>query len=177
MAVARSSSRGWTRSSPRAGSPRVSAYPRSWQPPQRMPTSFSCRSGLRPGATERSTSRSSNASRRRSEKSSRRHTFVAVIYRSTVPPGTVDGRLRPVLERASGRHADRDFGVAMAPEFLREGSGVEDFFDPPFTIAGVRDDRSLEVVDPCSQGSCDPSMGFRSRPPSRSSTPATRSTR
>ena len=72
--------------------------------------------------------------------------FVAVVYRSTVPPGTVDGQLRPVLERESSLRADDDFGVAMAPEFLREGSGVADFFEPPFIVAGVRDERTLKVV-------------------------------
>ncbi len=72
--------------------------------------------------------------------------FVVVVYRSTMPPGTVDGRLRPVLEQVSGGRTDVDFGVAMVPEFLREGSGVADFFDPPFTIAGVREERTLDVV-------------------------------
>jgi GDP-mannose 6-dehydrogenase len=72
--------------------------------------------------------------------------FVAVVYRSTVPPGTVDRQLRPVLERESSRQADHDFGVAMAPEFLREGSGVADFFEPPFIVAGVREERTLGVV-------------------------------
>jgi GDP-mannose 6-dehydrogenase len=75
-----------------------------------------------------------------------RSDFVAVVYRSTAPPGTVNDRLVPVLERTSGRRVDEDFGVAMVPEFLREGSGVEDFFDPPFTVAGVREERTLEVV-------------------------------
>ena len=72
--------------------------------------------------------------------------FIAVVYRSTVPPGTVDGQMRPVLERESSLRADDDFGVAMAPEFLREGSGVEDFFEPPFIVAGVRDKRTLAIV-------------------------------
>ena len=54
--------------------------------------------------------------------------------------------MRPILERVSGRRADKDFGVGMVPEFLREGSGVDDFFAPPFTVAGVRDDRTLELV-------------------------------
>jgi GDP-mannose 6-dehydrogenase len=75
-----------------------------------------------------------------------RRSFLAVVYRSTVPPGTVDGRLRPLIERVSGRQAGEDFGVAMVPEFLREGSGVADFFAPPFTVAGVRDDRTLGLV-------------------------------
>jgi GDP-mannose 6-dehydrogenase len=72
--------------------------------------------------------------------------FVAVVFRSTVPPGTVDGQLRPVLERESSLRADDDFGVAMTPEFLREGSGVADFFEPPFIVAGVRDERTLGIV-------------------------------
>jgi GDP-mannose 6-dehydrogenase len=75
-----------------------------------------------------------------------RSSFLPIVYRSTVPPGTVDGRLRPILERVSGRRTDEDFGVGMVPEFLREGSGVDDFFSPPFTVAGVRDDRTLALV-------------------------------
>jgi GDP-mannose 6-dehydrogenase len=72
--------------------------------------------------------------------------FVVVVYRSTVPPGTVTGRLRPLLEAESGRRTDDDFGLAMAPEFLREGSGVADFFDPPFVVAGVREARTLAFI-------------------------------
>jgi GDP-mannose 6-dehydrogenase len=72
--------------------------------------------------------------------------FIVVVYRSTMPPGTVDTRLRPILERESGRRADVGFGLAMTPEFLREGSGVADFFDPPFVVAGVRDARTLAFV-------------------------------
>jgi GDP-mannose 6-dehydrogenase len=75
-----------------------------------------------------------------------RSSFLAILYRSTVPPGTVDGRLRPILEEVSGQRADDRFGVGMVPEFLREGSSVADFFDPPFTAAGVRDDRTLGLV-------------------------------
>ena len=75
-----------------------------------------------------------------------RSSFLAIVYRSTVPPGTVDGRMRPILERVSGRRAGDDFGVGMVPEFLREGSSVDDFFSPPFTVAGVRDDRTLDLV-------------------------------
>jgi GDP-mannose 6-dehydrogenase len=86
--------------------------------------------------------------------------FIAVVYRSTVPPGTVDGQLRPVLERESSLKADDDFGVAMAPEFLREGSGVADFFEPPFIVAGVRDDRTVEIVTELFAGLNRPTHGL-----------------
>ncbi len=59
-----------------------------------------------------------------------------VVFRSTVPPGTVRGRLIPALEVASGRVAHRDFDVCMHPEFLREGTAAADFDDPPFVIIG-----------------------------------------
>jgi GDP-mannose 6-dehydrogenase len=65
-----------------------------------------------------------------------RHT---VVIRSTVFPGTTDGLARPALERASGKRADRDFGLAMNPEFLREGSSIRDFHAPPFTVIGTAD--------------------------------------
>ncbi len=72
--------------------------------------------------------------------------FPVVMFRSTIPPGTVEDRLVPILESASGQRADVDFGVAMCPEFLREGSGVDDFLAPPFTVTGVRDEQTLSVL-------------------------------
>ena len=59
-----------------------------------------------------------------------------VVFRSTVPPGTVRGTMIPALEAASGLVAHRDFDVCMHPEFLREGSAVADFDDPPFIVVG-----------------------------------------
>lgn len=74
---------------------------------------------------------------------SQRHT---VIVRSTVPPGTCEQLLLPLLEDVSGRKAGRDFGFAFYPEFLREGMAVTDFFEPSVNIAGASDVASLEVV-------------------------------
>lgn len=65
--------------------------------------------------------------------SGRPHT---VVVRSTVPPGTVDHVVVPALEAASGHPAGDRLQVAMCPEFLREGSSVADFFDPPFLVVG-----------------------------------------
>ena len=63
-----------------------------------------------------------------------------VALRSTVLPGTTTGMLIPTLEAASGRHAGRDFSVCMNPEFLREGSSLNDFYHPPFTIIGAQNE-------------------------------------
>jgi GDP-mannose 6-dehydrogenase len=72
-----------------------------------------------------------------------RHT---VVLRSTVLPGTLDCVVIPALESASGKLAGRDFGVCMNPEFLREGTSIQDFDDPPFTLIGTNDCAAADVV-------------------------------
>jgi len=62
----------------------------------------------------------------------------SVVIRSTVPPGTVEDVVAPAIA-AGLADAGPVIGVAMCPEFLREGSGVADFFAPPFIIAGTAD--------------------------------------
>lgn len=72
-----------------------------------------------------------------------RHT---VIIRSTVLPGSTQGVATPALERTSGLEAGAGFGVGMNPEFLREGSSIKDFYDPPFTVIGTEDAATAEAV-------------------------------
>ena len=63
------------------------------------------------------------------------HTF---ILRSTVLPGTTESLVVPILERESGRRAGVDLSVAYNPEFMREGTAVADFLQPPYTIFVVQ---------------------------------------
>jgi GDP-mannose 6-dehydrogenase len=69
-----------------------------------------------------------------------------VVYRSTMLPGTCTNLLIPLLEATSGKRAGVDFGVCVNPEFLREGSSVRDFLDPPKTVVGHLDQRSADMV-------------------------------
>jgi GDP-mannose 6-dehydrogenase len=75
-----------------------------------------------------------------------------VVFRSTMLPGTCTDLLIPILEKESGKTAGVDFGVAVNPEFLREGSSVKDFFDPPKTVIGELDARSADSVAEMYQG-------------------------
>jgi GDP-mannose 6-dehydrogenase len=72
--------------------------------------------------------------------------FHTLIFRSTIPPGTTEGKIIPVLEENSGKKVYIDFDVCFNPEFLREGASVDDFYNPPFTIVGVQSEGAAEVV-------------------------------
>jgi GDP-mannose 6-dehydrogenase len=71
--------------------------------------------------------------------------FHAVVVRSTVPPGTGDSVVQPTVA-ATSLPAGWSVGTAMCPEFLREGSGVADFFNPPFVVLGTADERVTKVL-------------------------------
>jgi UDPglucose 6-dehydrogenase/GDP-mannose 6-dehydrogenase len=72
--------------------------------------------------------------------------FTVVVIRSTVVPGTTDGLVRSALEETSGRTAGRDFGLGMNPEFLTEGSALEDFQRQDRIVIGALDPKSEEVL-------------------------------
>ncbi len=69
-----------------------------------------------------------------------------VVIRSTVLPGTTRQQLIPALEAAAHGKAGEAFGIATAPEFLREGTSIQDFFHPPAVIIGADRDREADLV-------------------------------
>jgi GDP-mannose 6-dehydrogenase len=78
--------------------------------------------------------------------------FRTIVMRSTVLPGTTEEQVKPALEAASGLSAGEDFGLAMNPEFLREGSSIRDFYEASRTVIGANDARSAEQVTAAYEG-------------------------
>ncbi len=70
----------------------------------------------------------------------KKQTYHIVAIRSTMLPGTIASIVTPTLEVYSGKRAGQGFGVAINPEFLREGTSIHDFNHPPFTLIGADDE-------------------------------------
>lgn len=68
--------------------------------------------------------------------------YRVISVRSTLLPGIVVDRIIPLIARESGKQAGKDFGVSGNPEFLREGSAIDDFNHPPFTVIGTLDEQA-----------------------------------
>jgi len=71
--------------------------------------------------------------------------FFTVAIRSTVMPGT-NFEVCKIIENTSGKINGVDFSVVSNPEFLREGSAVQDFFNPPYTIIASTSEHGFEVM-------------------------------
>jgi len=72
--------------------------------------------------------------------------FHVVVARSTMLPGAMNETVIPELERHSGKTAGAGFGVCYNPEFLREGTAVSDFHNPPKTVIGESDKKSGDIL-------------------------------
>mgnify|MGYP000875713014 CR=1 FL=1 len=71
--------------------------------------------------------------------------FHLIVIRSTVLPGTNSGYCE-IIEKISGKKRNVDFSVVSNPEFLREGSAVDDFFNPPITLLGSDNLKAIEIM-------------------------------
>ena len=68
-----------------------------------------------------------------------------LVITSTVPPGTLNSRIKPVLQ--AGQTANPDgIGLAFSPEFLREGTAIQDFMQPEKVVIGSNDSATTETL-------------------------------
>lgn len=69
--------------------------------------------------------------------------FKVIVTKSTVPIGT-GALISEIVEKGSG--GNQDFAVVSNPEFLREGSAIEDFMHPDRVVIGTDDPRAIETM-------------------------------
>ena len=72
--------------------------------------------------------------------------FHVVVIRSTVLPGT-NWKVGEIIEKSSGKKRNTGFAIVSNPEFLREGTAVADYFNPPLTVLGSDNDKALDLVE------------------------------
>lgn len=72
--------------------------------------------------------------------------FHIVVIRSTVLPGT-NKKVGELVEEYSGKIRNKGFTVISNPEFLREGSAVEDYYNPAITVLGGDHTDSLQIME------------------------------
>ena len=70
-----------------------------------------------------------------------------VVYRSTVPPGTMDDLIVPLFRGLLGEQALRKIELLYHPEFMRESTAINDYFDPPKIIIGSRTGEPTKIDD------------------------------
>jgi len=78
--------------------------------------------------------------------------YHSVVIRSTIVPGSTDGTCIPTLEAASGKTAGKDFGVGYYPEFLRESTAIEDYYDPGLIVFGAMDTPTADFLTALNSG-------------------------
>lgn len=86
-----------------------------------------------------------NTARQIGEALKHKKSYHLIAIRSTVLPGT-NAKYGKIIEEISGKKRNTNFSVVSNPEFLREGSAVEDYYNPPVTVIGCDNDRSFSIM-------------------------------
>ena len=69
-----------------------------------------------------------------------------VVLKSTIIPGTTENVVSPLLEGNSGKRAGRNFRITVNPEFMKEGSAIEDFLHSNRIVIGELNKESGDVL-------------------------------
>ena len=73
--------------------------------------------------------------------------YLVIVNKSTVPIGTSDKVRAAVADSIKKRGTKLEFDVASNPEFLKEGSAIQDFLKPDRIIIGIDSDRAKKIMN------------------------------
>jgi len=77
----------------------------------------------------------------------KKETYHLIVVKSTVLPGTTEKIVKPIIEKRSGKNCGVEFGLCMNPEFLREGSTLQDTLNPDRVVIGEYDKKSGDILE------------------------------
>jgi len=77
----------------------------------------------------------------------KKDSYHVIVVKSTVVPGTTQNTVKPILERHSRKKCGSDFGLCMNPEFLRQGSALDDTLNPDRIVIGEHDKTSGDILE------------------------------
>tara|TARA_B100001173_G_C16028363_1_gene565197 strand:+ start:1069 stop:2376 length:1308 start_codon:yes stop_codon:yes gene_type:complete len=75
----------------------------------------------------------------------KKNSFHTVVIRSTIIPGTAE-KVAKIIEDNSSKIYELDFSIVVNPEFLREGTSIYDYYNPPITVIGSSHQKSKEII-------------------------------
>lgn len=78
---------------------------------------------------------------------SQKKEYHLMVIKSTVTPGTTSNLVKSMLEDKSKKTVGKDIGLAVNPEFLREGSAIEDTMNPHLILIGSADAISADRLE------------------------------
>ena len=88
-----------------------------------------------------------NSAREIGESLNKKDTYHLVVVKSTVIPSTTQNIIKPTIEKHSNKKCGEGFGLCMNPEFLREGSALQDTLNPDRIIIGEHDKKSGDILE------------------------------
>lgn len=71
--------------------------------------------------------------------------YRTIAIRSTIKPGTCQ-RVDEIIEESSGKTRGEHYSVVANPEFLREGSAIKDYLNPPYVLIGAEEARGADEI-------------------------------
>jgi UDPglucose 6-dehydrogenase len=83
------------------------------------------------------------------------NSYHLVVLTSTVLPGATEEKIKPILEKVSGKQCGADFGLCYSPEFIALGSVIKDFLNPDVILIGEHDSKSGEILEKVYKTVCD----------------------
>lgn len=96
-------------------------------------------------------------------KDAQRSVPLAVAYRSTIRPGSVEELIGPIFEAVLGDETAAKVDLVYNPEFLRESSAVKDYFEPPKIVIGTHNMKPNAAMEELNQNITAPTfhVGYR----------------